>query len=350
MKGENIMKKLVSLIAAALISINGFSAVFAETDSKTVVGVYGDGVMCVGENPGNADFAVLNIYSDGKLSKSGSASYENGCYSFVVSADDAVKDMRIVYRTGEVYTVTAEKEITPQPTAEPTAAPTAAPTQEPIPEVYEKQADALNAPAVITEISETSIDGENYLVFEMLYQGKYITTNVRDYITIKSAPQKENYLVGNTVEYLCKGDVIHFACDLQGRMKNVDLLFRPDFKDYIEDGTALDSVIGRDNYSQIAFGVAVEGNKKLLLLADENGDINDVEVSEKAFVYTLSGGKRGDVADLYGIGANAVSKTYIEKDNYDDDGSVISWNGVEDKVYVIARVVRGLATEIFVIE
>lgn len=350
MKGEIDMKRFVSFIAAAMIALSSFPAFAAEIKDDAIKGVYNNGVLTVSETPGNADFAVLNLYTNGKLSKSAIASLESGSYSFSVSSEDAAKDMRIVYKTGEVYTVAVEKEVASLPSEEPTEKPASTPTEESIPEVYEKQSDAINAPAVITEISKTSVDGESLFVFELLYQGKTVKTNVREWITIKSAPESVSYLIGNTVESLAEGDIIHFACDLQGRIKNVDLIFRPDFKDYIGDGVALSSVVGKDNYSQIAFGVAVDGNKNMLFLADANGNLTDVEVDSKAFVYNIKNGRRGDIAELYGLGANSVAKTYIEKDNYDEDGNVVSWSEVSDKVYVIARVVRGLATDIFVIE
>ena len=316
--------------------------------------------------------AVLNIYEDNALVFSNRGKKESGGYFFSVP-DEYTDDRVRMYCVGigifdvalteydATSSATTEYDATSSATTvaetaspTPTAAATAAPVKTPIPEVYEKNLDAVNAPAVVQSVSEQKIDGETYYVTKMLYQGGEITHNIRDHITIDSAPSRYSDLKGQTAAALKEGDVIHFTSNMQHLIKSIELIYRPDFEDYImsggDYGTRYSKLIGKDGYSSYAFGAPVKTGKGYVLLADVNGKTTQVDVAGKAFVYAVSRTARKDKAEMRGTGAAAISKVYVQNTSFDDNDNVISWEDVDITSYALARVVGGTATEVFVFE
>lgn len=358
------MKKLISLIAAAMIAVVSSGAVSVNAEGGVLNGVAADGGVFVEYNGGRN--AVINAYEGGSLVYSNSAAKELGGYFFKVP-DEYVSDRLRVYCVGigifdvklgeydAVSSATTTETATAAPTEAPTETATAAPVKTPIPAVYERNLDALNAPAVIEQVTTTQEDGETYHVLKMLYQGEEITHNVRDWITIDSAPPMHSELTGRTADYLKEGDVIHFSCDMQRRIRNIDLIYRPDFDNYIysggDYGSKFSRLIGKDGYSSFAFGVPVKTAKGYVLLADMNGKTTEVDVSKDAFIYAISATSRhGGRCELRGTGASAVTKSYVTNSNFDDNENVISWDEVDVSSYALARICKGTATEVIVIE
>lgn len=361
-----MMKKLISFIAAAMTAAAaiGYSPVSAEGGVLTGYAV--DGGVYV-EYKGGKN-AVITIYEDDALVYSNSAAKETGGYFFTVPdeyTNDRIRmccvgigifDVELTeYDAASSATTEMETE-SPAPVAASTeAAVTEAPEKTPIPAVYEKNLDAVNAPAVVEQVSTIESQGETYHVLTMLYQGEEITHSVRDWITIDSAPSWNSELVGKTAEYLKEGDVIHFTSDLQHRIRTIDLIYRPDFNDYVNSGGDYGSnyskLIGRDSYSTFVFGVPVKTGKGYVLLADVNGKTTDVNVSADAFIYTVSSGsRRGGSCELRGTGASAISRTYVQNTNFDNSNNVITWSDVDVTSYALARICNRTATEVIVFE
>ncbi len=352
------MKRLMGLILSISTAFGAFNVLAADTVTVTT---YRDGDVIVAKNISeNSEKAVLSFYDGGVLCYSTMAAAEDNEYIFSVPSQYDGMRMRICYigdaayeaELGEAPEDTATESPTEAPTEMPTEAPaqkpapTPVPTRTPVPEAYEKSLDALHAPAVVMDVTETISDGETVYSLTMLYQGNVVTTNVRDWVEIKTAPVENDYLIGQTVSALDEGDVIHFTNDLQGRIKSIEFIYRPAFDDYIADGTPFGGLYGRDGYSTFRFGVPVDKTKASVMLADENGNLTEIDVNSKAFVYLVSGSKRNDTVSLEGTGLSPVLTTYVYKDNLDEDGNVISWDGVDDKTYALIRTVNGSATEI----
>ena len=360
------MKKLISLIAAAVIAAAASGAAPVSADGGVLNGFAVDGGVFV-EYKGGKN-AVINAYDGDTLEYSNSAARETGGYFFKVP-DEYVSDRLRIYCVGigifdvklgeydavSSATTTETEAPTQAPTAAPSGTPSEAPARTPIPAVYEKNLDALNAPAVIEQVTTTQEDGETYHVLRMLYQGEEITHNVRDWVTIDAAPSWHSELAGRTADYLKEGDVIHFVCDMQHRIRNIDLIYRPDDDNYIytggDYGSKFSRLIGRDGYSSFAFGVLVKTAKGYVLLADMNGRTTEVDVSKDAFIYAISASsRRGDHCELRGTGATAITKAYVANNNFDDSENVISWDEVDVSSYALARICKGTATEVIVIE
>ena len=358
-------KRLVSFVISTALILSCLPATAA---GGALTGYVVDNGIYV-EYKGGAN-AVLNIYEDNALVFSNSTEKEPGGYFF--SVPDEYTDGRIrMYcvgigifdvelteydATSSATTVTETASPTPVEATATTAATaaTAVPEKTPIPEVYERNLDAVNAPAVVQSVSVQKIDGETYYVTKMLYQGVEITHNIRDHITIDSAPSRYAELKGQPASELKEGDVIHFTCNLQHLIKSIDLIYRPDFENYIisgsDYGTRYSKLVGKDGYNVYAFGAPVKTGKGYVLLADVNGKTTEVDVAGKAFVYAVSANARKDKAELRGTGATAISKVYMRNTNFDDNDNVISWEDVDITSYALVRIAGGTATEVFVFE
>ena len=350
------MKRLISFMVASVLVVCAVAATaFADTKSS-VHGIYKDGVITV-NNGGDSRIAVLNLYQDGVIVASKTSAVGEGKCAFKISDDEIGLKMVLVYDDGKMYNVTPKKEeMTQTPVASPepentqSSESTPKPKRTPYPEVYEKNSDAIHAPAVVTDVTQTMFDDELYYAVSMLHQGREMTAMVRNDVKITSAPSKYITTVNKNADALCVGDVIHFICDLQGNMKNIQLIYRPDFEDYIGTNTSFRTLYGSDGYSDFVFGVPVGSAKMALTVADNSGQITDIDVDKNAFVYVVSNGGRGIGTEIYGQGAKSVSIVNPGKNNVDDVGNIISWSEVLDISYVLVRCVRGTATEIIVFE
>ena len=258
---------------------------------------------------------------------------------YTFNLTDFDKDMRIFFYGEKAYDL---KVVTPTP--EPT--PTPKPEKTPYPEAYEKPIDAINAPAVVSEVAEVAVDGDVLYELTVWYQGRELVTNVREKVTVSTAPQNMSHLVGEKIDCLMAGDIVHLTADLQGRVKSVEFIYRPEFLAYYEDGISTAGMIGADNYSAYYFGVAVETYKDAMVIADSNGRITDLDVSPSAFVYTVTKTRKGSIVNLNGKGPRLVSTAYVPDENITDN--VIDWNGMEELPYVLVRESRGVVTDIIV--
>ena len=386
------MKKLIALFTA----VSTVAAVWvpvAMAAGKTVEGtVYGDTVHTEYTDE-NSTVAVLSFYDEGTLAYSTMAFYKDSGYTFNVPDEYSDMDARICYVGGEIYDMDIEAaeeapSATPAPsetqapsatqspsaTQQPstTQSPTPAPAKTPHPEVYPKALDAVNAPAVVKDVSETVIDGETYYAVDMFYQGEEIKVNIRDWITIESSSEASSYLVGSNASALRDGDVIHFTTDLQGRVKSIEFIYRPDFENYVMSdnnyGNNFEDLISDNGYvanrtgcgvakypsgsssrESYAFGVPVDRQGNTLVLANKSGQLMYIDVDERAMVYTVNGASRGDLSEFTGNGISAVSRTFVYDGNYDEDKeSIVSWDGVSDITYALVRIIDDTAVDIVV--
>lgn len=377
------MKKLTALllVAAAAVPAAVFAAGTGGGADNDITAYLNGGVITASYTEGSSGISVMTFYEDGALVHSVSARIGENGYSFNVPEEYTDADMRITYAGGGTYDVKLEKapvqteQPSEPPTAEPSAKPqtTPAPTRTPHPAIYPKAADARNAFAVISDIKSTMIDGENYYTLKMLYQGSEITADVRDTVEIVSAPDFSAHLKGKNAGALKDGDIIHFTTDLQGRMKTIELIYRPDFTDYINEGVEVGANFGslisengsvagmagwsvanfggkNSGYNVYAFGVPIKANNSYIVMANERGTVMDVSIQNNTIVYVVDGGARGDKAQIAGTGRSAVMTAPVGRNDLDDDGNVVTWENVpsDDMVYALARIIDGTATDIVI--
>lgn len=354
------MKKIISLIAAAALSAAAAGAAHAE--SKALTGYAVDNGIYV-ECDVDADIAVLTAYSDNAIVYSCHTSKETGGYFFAFPAEYNDERLRLYCVGDGIYEVelteydavssaTVNETEPPAETVRSTSEP--APTRTPVPAVYERNLDALNAPAVVKSVSERLIDNETYYETTMLYQGTEIKTDIVDWVTIDSAPARYSDLKGQNASALKEGDVIHFTNNMHHEIRSIDLIYRADFDNYIESGgdygAKYSKLTGSDNYSKFVFGAPVKTAKGYILLADVDGRTTEVDVSDKAFIYSVTKGRRAKECELCGTGAPAVPRVFVPNNAFDSNENVVSWTGIDITAYALARVVNGTATEVFVFE
>ncbi len=383
-----MLKKFIAFVTAVSVAAALVPAVFAADD--TVTGYSTENTVYTEYNDENSNTAVLSFYDNGVLSYSTMAEYDNSSYIFNVPKEYQDDDARICYIGGNIYDMTIEADTAPEqttapsvteepsgteptPTATAAATSTAPPQNTPYPSAYPSEHDANNAPAIVTGLNVTEIDGEYYDVLTMLYAGNEVTVNVRDTVSIVSAPDAVSDITGSGTSALKEGDVIHFTTDLQGRIRSIELIYRPDFDDYIGEGAdfgnnfeeliSASGVVANQSGWRVAsyggnirngylyaFGVPIEAGQSSLTLANADGTRMDIDVNPEAMVYTVNGSSRGDKVEFAGNGPRAVTRNYISSGNYDDEGNVISWDDVDIMTYALVRIIDGEATDIIVFE
>ncbi len=338
------MKKILAFVLACGMV---FPCVSSIAQRSYVEGVYENDTLTVTYTEGEGDVATLTLFDEGKLCGVKTSKMVDGAYAFDVTETDKDKDIRIFYYEEKTYPVKITTP-TPAPTEAPTQTPTPKPKKTPYPAAYEKPIDAINAPAIVSNVAKVGVEGEIVNELTLWQHGREVVTYVGDNVTIKSAPAAVNYLVGQDVMFLQAGDVVHLTCDIQGRVRTIEFIYRPDFADYYENGISTAGIVGNDGQSKLFFGAAVETYETLIELADGNGAIYDLDVSPDAFVYTVTPGSKKAIVDLYGTGAKLVPKAFVPKSNFGD--KTVSWNGVTDIPYILVRASRDVVTDIIVFE
>lgn len=177
--------------------------------------------------------------------------------------------------------------------------------------------------------------------------------------------------MGSDAGALQDGDVIHFTTDLQGRIKSIEFIYRPDFTDYVHAGTDCGANFSKlisdsgvvanhsdwtvaayggfaDGDNEYAFGVPVSAKSGELILADKSGNIMEIDLDKRAMVYTVTDTSRGDKSEFTGNGHGSVTTTYVPDNLYDEDGRIISWDEIEDVTYALVRIIDGVATDVAV--
>lgn len=351
-------KKIVSFLVAALMLTGSISALAAETNK-----------------------AVLLCYDSGKLIYSTLLTV--GEYKEIPQEyESADKKVYVVdedkFMTIEEYDAISSATATPEATAAPTAAPEETPEPAKTPEAttapakttentpYEKAADAIYAPALITSIAQSkdSKDEEVYSL-TVMYQGNEVSVNVPEDLAIKTAPDEYASLIGKNAGSLKKGDVVIMTANIAGtKIKTLDLLFRPT-KDDIATGETnygasfeklfssgglvagkwkaarYGEKISGDEY---AFGVVAKSSGNVLTLLNKSGITDnalEIDMAKNVYVYScdVSGKEYG--FDIGGKGNIEVSlpSSILNDDTYEFDGNT-SYN------YALVRIVDGTATEI----
>lgn len=332
------MRKLLAFVLACGMAI---PCVGAMAERSYVEGVYENSSLTVTYNEAEGDVATVAVYDKGKLCSIRSSKLKEGEYTFNISEEELEKDVRIFYYGDNSYPVQI---VTPAPIETPTPRP----TRTPYPEAYEKPKDAIDAPAIVDGVSEIAVNGEIYYELVLWFQGRKVATNVRTDVIVGSAPATMSALVGRDISCLQAGDVIHITCNMRGEIRSVEFVYRPDFANYFEDGISTAGIIGNDGYNEFVFGAVTDVYKTALEIGKEDGSIETLDVNPEAFVYKVEAGYNRAFVTLEGTGTLLVPEAYIPDENI--SGATVNWSGVTDISYVLARVARGVVTDIIVFE
>lgn len=294
---------------------------------------------------------------------------------------DVFKDIPFVRPTptpAPTPSATAEPSAAPTQTPQPTTTPTSTqkPTQTPsatFPSIYEREVDAVQAFAVVDNVSEAvSETGETVYRLDLLYQGKQISIETETDMTIETAPELNPELAGAPVTTLDQGDVIYFITSLGSKkIRSVHLIYRMQDQDIITQdtdfGKNFDQMISSDglvagqngwavapygshlsNKTQYAFGVIQGRQNNTLTLFNKDGKENEaleLSLQNDTIVYVYDTKGKGSLS-LGSVGQ--ITKSNIPNVAYDSDGNITAYSDRYVYHYALARIVNGTVTDIIV--
>lgn len=375
-------KKIIATILA--VSAIMTTAVFAENIDAN----YTDNVLSFEQTGEN--IAVVSCYDEnGKLCYSNM--YKSNDGKFSAGVPEKYKDMKTkVYfvNSKEIKEVSINDEIlpteAPNVTAVPTKAPlatetpspatkpTAKPSTDKTPSIYEKEVDAVYAPAVVKEVEITTKDGEDMYAVTLLVQGKEIKTLIENDVTFETSSEAYLFMKGKDAGNLEEGDVICLTANVAGtRINHIYFVYRPQEEDIItnsEDfGTNFENLITENGSSvanqwklmkygekasndryQYAFGLVGKVSSNTLTLVNKSGstdNVIEVDMSKDTMVYTCDVSNKNEV-EIASVGdiTSTIPKSTFDKDETIDFTNDYSYN------YALVRVVDGTATDIVIYE
>lgn len=368
--------KILALILAASAVMS--TTVFAETLNVTEDGTF---------SQLSDTKAILMCYDNGALVYSSMYKSEDGNFKLdVPSQYDNTKKKIYFVDTKQFMDIEETPDATIAPTSEPSAtnkpaeptdkpAVTAEPTKAPsstskYPSIYEREVDAIYAPALVKEI-ETRVNNnnENIYAVTVLQHGVEKVIGIEADLAISTASEEYSYMQGQTVASLQKGDVICFAANVSGdTIKTVDFIFRPTAEDiatgttdygtnfeklFVSNGKVAGKWTFRkygeeassDKY-QYAFGIIGQKNGNSLMLINKEGNEDkcvELDMQKDTIVYTCDVSAKeyeleiGNVGDIHATLPKSAFTTGVAELKSD-----YSYN------YALARIVNGTVTDIVV--
>lgn len=226
--------------------------------------------------------------------------------------------------------------------------------------LYEKDAYAQNAPALVKKVRQT-LNSAGDTVYEVTLligstQQEFVFDE--DFIIGKAAdahPDAE----GQNASYLKAGDVIILSFPFRDEPRDMCLLYRPTTSEPLKNGEFLPLYtreglaggvwqVGTAREVGYSFGIVTKVKNRSFTLCDESGKhIEDISFKQNAAVYTYDVTDKIS-ADIAGTGAIAASE--ISDDLIDDDGNVLNWEDDCTRIYALVRTIGSVATDIILYE
>lgn len=264
-----------------------------------------------------------------------------------------------------------EPESGKDPEKEPEQKPETDPEEESVgssryPTVY----DAVTAFMAVKDVAMVSEDNALKTKLTVFYQGVEMLLALEDDIILESAPTAHSALTQGALSELKAGDIIFCTANLSGKIRKVELVFRPfssdlimqdiDYGQNFEDLFSIDgavtvanaipiAVYGSNNSQkqQYGFGLIKEKKERYMTLCNKEGlaeeDI-DIILTPDTVVYVYDSYKAknkikiGTIAD--------IEKSEIDKPLMDQDGNVLEWSGENIHHYALVRMANGVALDV----
>lgn len=356
------MKKIISAVLAVMMLLSYITALAAETDRAILLCYNGEGKLVYSALMKKGEYTSIPPEYE---------SAEKKVYDV-----DGEKFMTIEeYDAVSGATATAAPEATEEPaqTAAPTATPKATATPKPAAAStadtpYEKAADGVYAPALVTNIVQSAnTDDEEVYTLTVYYQGHEVTVDIEEDLAISTAPAEYAEIKGQTAGALKKGDVICMTANIAGtRIKELDFITRPVREDIVTNNTnygadfedlfaANGKVAGKWNYQKygsgvtndkysFAYGLVADVNANTLTLLNKSGvtdDALEIDLAGNAYVYSCDVSAKDydfELGGIYDI-ETTIPSSELREDKVELDDSY-SYN------YALVRLVEGTATDI----
>ena len=238
---------------------------------------------------------------------------------------------------------------------------------------YPTELDAATAFMMVKDISEIADDDGIKTKLTVFFRGEETELLVDEEITIGSAPLIYSELTNESVSSLMKGDIIYCSTNLSGKLRTVELVYRPYSSDIIMQDTNFGdnfellfslgntvttarstpiAVYGGNNSlrQQYAFGVIKDRKSdRYMQLCNKAGlDANDIiiDLTPDTVVYVYDKSKRNN--NIY-IGTLAdIEKSEFNSKLIDDDNNIIGWSDDCTHNYALVRMAEGVALDVAV--
>lgn len=348
------------LIGSMLFSANGVLAMEESSGEslKPVLAAYNSEGRLIGIKTGISVISETDEQKNVSYAVSDADMIDNAAAYSLLLIDTAANTFTLTKDISFVSVPTAEPSA--EPTVEPSTAPTAEPTAKPTatpaatyPSVYPTQRDAVNAMALVTNVSRT-VDENNDTItkIECYYQGSERVLLIEDGITLDN---------GNDLTTLKAGDMIHFITGLNGKIKSVSLDFRPTSKDTIKtsedlatfqsmlsnvQGKKYADTLGNDKTGYL-FGIIGDRGNNTITLYNTDGLYNssvDLSYSRDTIVYTCNLYGKADISKAT---TSAIQKSSFSKSLIDDNDN-ITWSDDSTYVYALANVIDDEIVEVII--
>lgn len=237
------------------------------------------------------------------------------------------------------------------------------------PDVYPTELDAATAYMMVKDVGKSAEGDDIKTKLTVFFRGEEKTLTLDENAELDFASDANYLLEGEPVTQLKPGDIIYCSTNLSGKIRTVELIFRPadydiitgeiDYGSNFEELYATNGAVttayptpitafgastgGKRAY---AFGLIRECGAGYVTLCNKNGKNLDIDISENTIVYAYDSKKKngsvriGDISDI-------LPSTF-GADAEDDFGNIIDMNDYFEHNYALVRTCDGSATEIAV--
>lgn len=236
---------------------------------------------------------------------------------------------------------------------EPTSAPT--PGDSSFPKIYQREAYALSAPALVKKVSVGYEDGETVYNVKLLFWGEERDFTFKSNFLIKQASDKYSHLIDSNASVLKEGDVIILGYAFKDKPKDMCLLYRPtsdpvktesSFLPLFTTGGLAGNLwsVNSDRDISYSFGIISKVSDRYFTLMQADGaqaSAKDIPYVDDTFIYSYELSEKKSAA----IGG-MLFESVIPETDIDESGNVTAWSANAERCYALVRTIDGVATDV----
>lgn len=235
---------------------------------------------------------------------------------------------------------------------------------------YPTEYDAVTAYMMVKDAGKSADGDEIKTKLTVFCRGEERELLLDEDMTLYSAPEANSELTDTPVSGLKPGDIIYCATNLSGKVRTVELIYRPVTDDIMKSGEdygnnfeklyttggkvtkasrATAAVFGAGNGGErtYAFGLIRDLGAGYMTLSNKGGLSRqniDIDITPDTIVYVYDKSKKngavriGDISD--------ITKSGFDAEAIDNNDNVIDWSKDFEHNYALVRMSKGTAMEI----
>ena len=237
---------------------------------------------------------------------------------------------------------------------------------------YPTEFDALTAFMMVKEAGKSAEGDDIKTKLTVFHKGEERVLNLDEDMTLLSVPESQPELDGENVSALKPGDIIYCGTNLSGKIRSVELIYRPQAEDIVKSeedfgnnfeklytvggkvtkaSQAAYAVFGSGSGGErtYAFGLIRDMGAGYMTLSNKGGLSRqniDVSVTPDTIVYVYDKSKKN--GDVYIGDVSDIVKSGFDADAIDDNDNVVDWSKDFEHNYALVRMDKGTAMEIAV--